>query len=53
MDFLVRYKKTGTIAPQEGRRKSMFAPETRTIIEYQMVEDDEMTSIQLQKSPAP
>ena len=47
--FLARYKKTGTIARQEGRRKSMFTPEIRTIIEHQMVEDDETTSIQLQK----
>lgn len=48
--FLARYKKTCTIARQEGSgRKSLLTPQIRKIVDEQMEKDDETTAFQLHK----
>ena len=48
--FLAKYKKTGTIARQEGSgRKSFLTRQIRTIMEEQMLKNDETTAYQLHK----
>ena len=48
--FLTKYKKTGTIARQEGSgRKTLLTSQVRIIVEEQMQRDDETTAYQLHK----
>ena len=48
--FLSKFKKTDTIARQEGSgRKSLLTHEIRTIVEETMDKDDETTACQLRK----
>ena len=48
--FLLKYKRTGTIARQEGSgRKSLLTRQVHKIVEEQMLKDDETTAIQLHR----
>ena len=48
--FLCRYKKTGTIARQEGSgRKTLLTRQIQGVVEEQMQKDDETTAYQLHK----
>ena len=48
--FLLKYKRTGTIARQEGSgRKSLLTRQVRKIVEEQMLKDDETTASQLHR----
>lgn len=48
--FLAKYKRTGTIARQEGSgRKSLLTRQILAIVEEQMLKDDETTAHQLHK----
>ena len=48
--FLSKFKKTDTIARQEGSgRKSLLTHKIRTIVEETMDKDDETTACQLRK----
>lgn len=48
--FLVRYKKTGTIARKEGSgRPTKMTSEVMALVEEQMCKDDETTAFQIHK----